>query len=73
MSRFSVAGPQGSIAVELLEGYSFGQVFSPSDADFICFEPMTAPTNALISGDGLRVLAPRRRAPGDVPGVVGHD
>ena len=26
--------------------------------EFICFEPMTAPTNALNSGDGLTVIAP---------------
>jgi galactose mutarotase-like enzyme len=26
--------------------------------DFVCFEPMTAPTNALLSGDGLRSVDP---------------
>jgi aldose 1-epimerase len=33
-------------------------VFSPPGAPFICFEPMTAPTNALCSGAGLRHVAP---------------
>jgi galactose mutarotase-like enzyme len=35
------------VAVTFLEGYPFAQVYSPPGADFICFEPMTAPTNAL--------------------------
>ena len=38
------------------------QVFSPAGADFVCFEPMTAPANALVSGDGLRLVAPGREA-----------
>jgi aldose 1-epimerase len=33
-------------------------VFSPRGKDFICFESMTAPTNALRSGVGLRRVAP---------------
>jgi aldose 1-epimerase len=36
-------------------------VYAPRAGQFICFEPMTAPTNALRSGDGLRVLAPGER------------
>lgn len=56
--RFSVTGPDGARSVELLEGFSFGQIFAPPGSEFICFEPMTAPANALISGDGLPVLNP---------------
>lgn len=56
--RFTAEGGGRRLAVELLEGYPVAQVYSPSDADFICFEPMTAPTNALWSGDGLRRVAP---------------
>lgn len=59
-ARFEIGGEQGTLSVELLEGYTYGQVFSPSTARFICFEPMTAPANALCSGDGLRVLEPGR-------------
>jgi len=33
-------------------------VFAPKDGQFVCFEPMVAPTNALRSGVGLRVLRP---------------
>ena len=41
-----------------LSGYPAAQVFSPRGAQFVCFEPMTAPANALRSGDGLRRVAP---------------
>ncbi|HEX3910223.1 MAG TPA: aldose 1-epimerase [Solirubrobacteraceae bacterium] len=46
------------IALELREGYSDAQFYAPAGASFVCFEPMTAPTNALISRDGLRTVAP---------------
>ena len=40
------------------EGYTHAQAFAPAGQDLICFEPMTAPANALISHDGLRLAAP---------------
>jgi len=36
-------------------------VFAPAGSQFICFEPMTAPANALHSGAGLRLLAAGER------------
>jgi aldose 1-epimerase len=57
-SRFSLAGAGRTITVALLEGFPFAQVFAPREKDFIALEPMTAPTNALRSGQALRVLAP---------------
>jgi aldose 1-epimerase len=57
-SAFSVAGAGRAITVELEAGYPAAQVFSPRGKDFICFEPMTAPTNALRSGEGLRRVEP---------------
>jgi aldose 1-epimerase len=53
-AQFSVAGGGRRIAVTFATGYPAAQVFSPPGAEFICFEPMTAPTNALRSGDGLQ-------------------
>ena len=41
-----------------LAGYPVAQVFAPRDHAVICFEPMTAPTNALVSGRGLRFAPP---------------
>jgi aldose 1-epimerase len=60
-ARFEVAAAGRRIVLELLEGYPCAQVFAPRPGAFICFEPMTAPANALRSGDGLRLLAPGER------------
>ncbi len=57
-ARFAVADAGRRLALELLEGYPCAQVFAPPASSFICFEPMTAPANALRSGSGLRLLAP---------------
>jgi aldose 1-epimerase len=54
---FTVSGGGRTLGVEFLEGYTHAQAFAPEGQDLICFEPMTAPGNALISHDGLR-LAP---------------
>jgi aldose 1-epimerase len=55
---FSIAGGERRITVKFLEGYPYTQVFAPRDKDFMAFEPMTAPTNALITGRGLRLVEP---------------
>ena len=55
---FEAAAGDDWLTVEFLGGYSYAQVFAPAGQEFICFEPMTAPTNALNSGDGLTVLGP---------------
>jgi len=60
-ARFSVAGAGRLIELTFLQGYPCAQVFAPAGGQFICFEPMTAPTNALRSGEGLRLLAPGER------------
>lgn len=56
--RFTVEGGGRTIAVDFVEGYAFAQVYAPADRDLVCFEPMTAPTNAIASGDGLTMLRP---------------
>jgi galactose mutarotase-like enzyme len=58
---FSVSGGAKRLTVTFDEGFAWAQVYSPAGEDFICFEPMTAPTDALNSGDGLVVLAPGER------------
>jgi aldose 1-epimerase len=55
-SSFMLSGGRLSITVSFLEGFSYAQVFAPSGKDFIALEPMTAPANALASGQGLRIL-----------------
>ncbi len=55
---FTVAGGGRTLGVEFLEGYTHAQVFAPPGKDLICFEPMTAPGNALRSHEGLRLAPP---------------
>ena len=35
------------------EGFPYAQVFAPPGEDLVSFEPMTAPANALVTGEGL--------------------
>jgi aldose 1-epimerase len=60
-ARFALSAGARTISLELLEGFPCAQVYAPAAAQFICFEPMTAPTDALRSGSGLHVLAPGER------------
>jgi aldose 1-epimerase len=55
---FALEGAGRRIDVTFLEGYPYAQVFAPPGAGFVCIEPMTAPTNALRSGAGLRIVEP---------------
>jgi galactose mutarotase-like enzyme len=55
---FTLSGPGREVSVAFGEGYPVAQVYAPADQPFVCFEPMTAPTDALVSGLGLRTVAP---------------
>ena len=57
-AAFTLAGGGRSLTVTFDAGYPCAQAYAPGDQDVVCFEPMTAPTNALVSGDGLRSVAP---------------
>ena len=57
-ARFSVTGGGRRMTVELTSGYPYAQIFAPPGQPVICFEPMTAPIDALRSHDGLRTVAP---------------
>ena len=48
---FELRGDGPRLRVAFDDGYPFAQVYSPIGADFCCVEPMTAPTNALVTGD----------------------
>lgn len=56
--EFKLSGGGRRIVVRFEAGYPFAQVYAPGGQELICFEPMTAPTNALVSGDRLPVAAP---------------
>lgn len=51
----AIEGGGRRIAVEFLEGFRFAQIYAPPAHDYISFEPMTAPANALVTGEELPV------------------
>jgi aldose 1-epimerase len=53
---FVLAGGGRRLELRMGEGYPFAQIYAPDDLDAVAFEPMTAPTNALVSGKDLRML-----------------
>jgi aldose 1-epimerase len=55
---FVLEGGGRRIELALGEGYGFAQVFAPEIEDLIAYEPMSAPANALVSGDDLVLVAP---------------
>lgn len=56
---FSISGGGRGIAVEFGASYGVAVVWHPSGGDFICFEPMTARTNALGADDpDMRLVPP---------------
>lgn len=53
---FVLDGGGRRLELRMGRGYPFAQIYAPADLDAVAFEPMTAPTNGLISGEGLRRL-----------------
>jgi aldose 1-epimerase len=59
---FVLTGDGRRIELAFLRGYPYAQVFAPAEDDVIAFEPMTAPTNALVDGGAaLALLVPGER------------
>ncbi|CDO86664.1 aldose epimerase [Mycobacterium triplex] len=54
---FAVSGGGRRLEVRFEQGYSATQIFAPPGEDVVCFEPMTAPTDALSRG-GYRTARP---------------
>jgi galactose mutarotase-like enzyme len=57
-AQFLVSDGERALSVSFETGYDWAQVYAPPGHDYICFEPMTAPTDALNSGEGLTVIDP---------------
>jgi aldose 1-epimerase len=55
---FALEGGGRRVELRFGAGYPFAQVYAPPGADLLCFEPMTAPTNALVSGWHLPIAKP---------------
>ena len=62
-TAFSLSGGGRLLEVALFHGYEYAQVYAPDSEDAICFEPMTAPTDALRSGFGLTRVLPGETKP----------
>jgi galactose mutarotase-like enzyme len=57
--QFRISGGGRAIEVACESGYPYAQLYAPPGSDFICFEPMTAPANALLRGGAeLPMVAP---------------
>lgn len=57
-AEFVLSGGDGALRVRFDDGWRCAQVFTPPGAEFICFEPMTAPTDALRrDGRALRLVS----------------
>lgn len=49
-THFVLAGASRRVTVAFDNGYPYAQLYAPAGEPLICFEPMTAPTNALVAG-----------------------
>jgi aldose 1-epimerase len=53
--RFDVVGGGRTISLHYDENYPVAQIFAPAGQEYVCVEPMTAPTNSLrVPDQGLR-------------------
>jgi galactose mutarotase-like enzyme len=48
--RFTLAGRGRTIEVRFGRGYDYAQIYAPAGRPLVAIEPMTAPTDALVSG-----------------------
>jgi galactose mutarotase-like enzyme len=55
--EFVLEGGGRRITVAFESGYPYAQVYAPEGQALLCFEPMTAPTNALVAGTAPAVEA----------------
>jgi aldose 1-epimerase len=70
--HFALRGGGWEVEVSFGQGYPVAQVYAPSDHDTIAFEPMTAPTNALVTGDALMWARPGETYAADFSVRVGQ-
>lgn len=63
LASLAIAGAGRRVSIELQEGYAYAQVYAPQGKNFVALEPMTAPTNALLTGRALQLVAPAGRYP----------
>jgi aldose 1-epimerase len=59
---FTLAGGGREITMRFVEGFTHLQLFAPAKSPVVAIEPMTAPTDALRTGQGLRCVTEPFRA-----------
>jgi aldose 1-epimerase len=58
-TAFALVGPDRRIELRMDSGFPFTQIYAPPDLDAVAIEPMTAPTNALLTaGPELTFVPP---------------
>ena len=58
-TAFALVGPDRRIELRLDRGYPFTQIYAPAGLDAVAIEPMTAPTDALLTaGPDLTFVPP---------------
>jgi aldose 1-epimerase len=55
--RFVLCGRSHAVEIRFGPGYPYAQLFAPAAKRFVAIEPMTAPTDALVTGD-CRLVEP---------------
>lgn len=55
---FTLVRPERRVTVTFDHGYPVAQLYAPPGQGLLAIEPMTAPTDALVTGDGLRTVEP---------------
>lgn len=58
---FALSGGGRRLELRLGAGYPFTQIYAPAETDAVAIEPMSAPTNALVSGSDLPWAQPGER------------
>jgi len=53
--ELGIEGGRRGLHIRFDEGYPYAQVYAPPGTSFVCLEPMTAPTDALVKGDCVSV------------------
>ena len=53
---FTLSSSDARVEVAFGDGYPWAQVYAPNNDDVIAFEPMTAPTSALATGNQLPIV-----------------
>jgi galactose mutarotase-like enzyme len=65
-TAFTLAGPDRRLELRMDSGYPFTQIYAPADTDAVAIEPMTAPTNALLTAGAELTFVP----PGETFGAA---